>query len=287
MDAKITWNAIDKSKKSQDLPSSNGVYLFGKNKQILYVGKSINIRARVASHIENAKLDRKESRIIEEASDIGYFVTDSEFTALILESTLIRKYHPRYNVRWKDDKSYIYIKVTKETYPKIYATRQEHDRQSYYFGPFSSTKVVKELLRSIRRVFPYCSQRRISKIPCFWSKIGLCAPCPNSIDSEQNPNIKNKLRSKYRTNIRAIKRTFDGKSEIVLQSMRTELKKLTSHEQFEKAIDVRNRVYRLEHLVFHRSFSKSATDLYNKLEDGVVMLEKLLVQYFPSLQKIQ
>lgn len=287
MDADITWISIDKKKKTQDLPASNGVYLFRTSRQVLYVGKSINIRARVASHIENAKLDRKENRIIEEATEIGYFVTDSEFAALILESTLIRKHHPHYNVRWKDDKSYIYIKITKETYPKIYATRQDHDKKSYYFGPFSSTKVVRELLRSIRRVFPYCSQRKIGRIPCFWSKIGLCDPCPNSIEKTSDSELKKRLESKYKANIRAIKRTFEGKSEVVLKSMKSELKKLTLSEQFEKAIQVRDRIYRLEHLVFHRSFTTGSADLYNKLEDGVVTLEKLLVQYFPNLQRIE
>src|SRR3989339_366100 len=125
----------------ENLPSTTGIYLFKKNNTILYIGKSVNIKARVLSHIENAKIDTKESLIISQTNKIEYIITDSEFKALILEAQLIQKHLPKYNVIWKDNKSYLYIKITiKDKFPKISLIRKTdiiHD-QNYYSGPFSS-----------------------------------------------------------------------------------------------------------------------------------------------------
>ena len=121
------------------LPSTFGVYLFKKDNEVLYVGKSNNIKARVKSHLENAKLDRKEYLIVSQSTTVETVTTESEFKALILEAELIKKYLPKYNVIWRDNKSYLYIKITiKENFPKIYLSRKEHDPKSLYFGPFGS-----------------------------------------------------------------------------------------------------------------------------------------------------
>ena len=164
-----------------NLPSQSGVYLFYSGKEIIYIGKSVNIKARVASHLENAKINNKEAAIISHADRLEYLLTDSEFKALLLESRLIQQHQPKYNAVWKDDRSYLYIKITHELYPKVYAVRKENDGKAIYFGPFSSQRQVNLILREIRKVFPFCSQKKISARPCFHSKINLCSPCPNVI----------------------------------------------------------------------------------------------------------
>ena len=99
-----------------------GVYIFKKENEILYIGKSINIKARVLSHLENAKKDPKDKKLIENSDSIEFINTNFEFNALLLESKLINKYKPRFNVRWKDNKSYLYIKITRDkNYPKIFS----------------------------------------------------------------------------------------------------------------------------------------------------------------------
>src|SRR3990172_1230144 len=111
-------------KEALSLPPSTGVYFFKKYDEILYVGKALSIKSRILSHLENAKLDLKEALILKNSNKIEYTLTDSEFKALLLESTLIRKYKPKYNSRWKDDKSYLYIKITvKDEYPKVFTVR--------------------------------------------------------------------------------------------------------------------------------------------------------------------
>ena len=128
------------------IPTTTGIYIFQSNKIPTYIGKSVNIRARLNSHFENAKIDAKEQSIIESSDKIEYIITDSEFKALLLESKYIQKYKPRYNVRWRDDKSFLYIKITiKDTYPKILITRREADKKALYFGPFSSVKIISKI----------------------------------------------------------------------------------------------------------------------------------------------
>ena len=135
----ITKNRVN------DLPSTIGIYLFKNGKIINYIGKSVNIRARVFSHLENAKLDSKERLIIENSKSVETITTESEFKALILEAKLIRELQPKYNSILKDDKSPLYIKITvKDEYPKIFLVRKPSfaKASNLYFGPFSSTKIT-------------------------------------------------------------------------------------------------------------------------------------------------
>src|SRR5689334_17395324 len=109
------------------LPSTTGIYIFRNNKDIFYIGKSINLKARVLSHIENAKIDAKEAAIIQNSDRIDCIITDSEFKALLLESKLIQHYQPPYNSIWRDNKSYLYVKITvKDEFPKIFPVRREN-----------------------------------------------------------------------------------------------------------------------------------------------------------------
>ncbi|MDO8741827.1 MAG: GIY-YIG nuclease family protein, partial [Candidatus Roizmanbacteria bacterium] len=131
----ITRNQI------KDLPSTIGLYLFKKDKIINYIGKSVNIKARVFSHLENAKLDNKERLIVNNSNTIETIATESEFKALISEAKLIKEFQPKYNSICKDDKSPLYIKITiQDKFPKVIITRKEFDKQSLYFGPFSSVR---------------------------------------------------------------------------------------------------------------------------------------------------
>src|SRR3989338_3467637 len=150
----ITKNQVE------DLPSTIGIYLFKKEKIINYIGKSINIKARISSHLENAKLDNKERLIVNNSNTIETITTESEFKALILEAKLIRELQPKYNSIWKDDKSPLYIKITiKDNFPKVLITRKEYEIESLYFGPFSSVRMVEKILNDVRRIVPFCTQK--------------------------------------------------------------------------------------------------------------------------------
>ena len=164
------------------LPSTAGIYLFKKGKTYLYIGKSVNIKARVLSHVENTQQDVKELAIVSQADSIETQITDSEFKALLLESELIQIHHPKYNIIWRDGKSHLYIKITEENYPKIYPVRKEDDKKSLYFGPFSSTRDVDSLLRTIRRIIPFCSQKRLPNVLVFIIRSDFVIPAQTILD---------------------------------------------------------------------------------------------------------
>ena len=271
------------------VPPSCGVYFFKKGTEILYIGKSVNLKSRLLSHLENAKLDNKEAAIIQNSDTIEYVIAESEFKALFLESDLIRKYKPKYNARWRDDKSYLYIKITvKEDYPKIFAVRREFDNKSKYFGPFPSMYSIEEILKEIRKIFPFCTQKQISKTPCFFSKINLCKPCPNVIEKTENAEEKARLKRVYRNNIRQIIKIFEGKTDVVLKGLYAELKKLTVEQRYEEALALRNKVYRFEHLIHDRIFSSGhITEEYNQSEARTKNLLAILNHFFPNLEKLK
>jgi len=272
----------------KNLPSSPGVYLFLKNNKILYIGKSVNIKSRVASHLENAKVDTKESLIVNQANDLQYHLTESDFKAVLLESSLIKKYQPKYNARLKDGKSNLYIKITiKDKYPKVVICRQENDKKSLYYGPFSSQKITLELVREIRRVVPFCTQTKLSKHVCFYNKIGLCQPCPNGIEQTQDINLKKNLTKLYKLNIRNLIRILDGKENKVLNQLNFQLSLLIKEEKYEQAINIRNKIYRLKNLIGKKVFLESSDIEYFLPEKSITSLYELLTTLFPNLKNLK
>lgn len=240
----------------KSLPSQPGVYLFWQGNEVIYIGKANNLRARISSHFQNSKYDSKEKLIIDKSDRLDFKITQGDFEATLFEAELIKKYQPKYNVRWKDDKNFLYIKITiKDKYPKILTTRKENDGHSLYFGPFSSTRVVNNLLREIRRVVPFCSQKKLTKKPCFYSKIGLCNPCPNYILSlsEKRKKIIS-LQKLYRSNIKKIVNLLKGNFAPVFNSLEKELKTKIKKEEYEDCLKLRNKIQLLQELIYKKSF---------------------------------
>ena len=254
----------------QALPKTIGLYIFKDGETILYIGKSINIRERVTSHFERIDIDAKERAIIEGSDRVEYIVCQSEFSALILESKLIQEYKPKYNVIWRDDKSYLYIKIPlKDPFPRISIVRKEDDGKSLYFGPFSSTKDVRFLLRCIRTIVPFCTQNPRIKKPCFYSKIGLCTPCPGGNESAD-------VRKIYRGHIRKIIQILQGNVDSFERSLKREIEVLTKKQLYEDALQIRDRLFNLQQLIHLRSFERfeftHAFDPQKATDDLIVLL---------------
>ncbi len=278
---------LDLRKKALTLiPQSPGVYIFKKGKTILYIGKSISLKARVKTHIESAKIDAKEKAIVSQSDHISYSLCDSEFQSLILESKLIQRFRPKYNARWKDDKSYLYIKVSiADEYPKIYATRKEQSKKALYFGPFPSLSSVDFILKEIRRVFPFCMQNKLTKKACFFSKIGLCKPCPNMIHHVTNSDEKAVLKKLYRANIRQVVKILKGETATVLKELYRSLLVKVRLEEFEEAIDLRDRILRFEKFITQTSFNHEETNP-NRSEESIQQLLLLLQHFYPKLKTL-
>lgn len=264
------------------MPATNGIYIFWHKKKPIYVGKAVNLKARLISHLRASQINAKEAKIVQTADAITIKKTPSDFDAVILEAHLIRKYKPHYNVVWKDDKSFLYIKISDyEKYPKISLVRRENNTKATYFGPFKSSKTARAILSSIRRSVPFCTQKKITGFRCFYSKIGLCNPCPNSIEKCTSPDEKKKLMATYKRNIRRVKSILRGNARAILQHMHTQLSVLSRGEKYEEAIALRSAYQALETLTT-RSFADLDRSEYYFEQNVADELKTFFTTYFPD-----
>lgn len=263
----------------QNAPSQTGIYIFYQDKTPIYIGKAINIKARLLSHLKNAESDRKESLIITKSTRIDWQIVDSEFKALLLEAELIQKKQPKYNLILKDDKSYLYIKITREEYPKVLIVRREDDGKSTYFGPFNSYDTVSKIVRGIRTIIPFCTQKKISNRKCFYSKIGLCDPCPNHISKIDNNDEKKILHKTYLRNIAKVKRILSGNISIIILDIEKQIKKLSKNQDYEEAIKYRNKLQSFQRLLSLHQENWGNIDVRHQ-EKAQAEFKRLINKYF-------
>lgn len=266
-----------------DIPDQPGVYFFMKDNTPIYIGKSVNIRTRVKSHIAQAKLSKKEHAIVSQADTVEYRTTLSNFDALVYEAQLIRKYKPQYNVLWKDDKNFLYIKITiKDDFPKIYAVRKEDDGSSLYFGPFKSTHMTNKLLFELRRLVPFCTNRTIKKRGCFYSKLGYCDPCPNKVAHMEDSDTKNALKREYRRNIRKIITILSGDTREFISALEKQLKHLSDEQRYEEAIKVRSKLFQFSLFLDRRSFDENKHSINPDMDTLQKEVDEFLHKHFDT-----
>jgi excinuclease ABC subunit C len=228
------------------LPTKPGVYLMKDAKgTVIYVGKAINLRSRVRSYFHaSAEENRKIQHMVMNIDDIEFIVTASELEALILESNLIKRYKPKYNVRLKDDKRYPYIKVTWQMdFPKVLIVRRMEQDGGRYFGPFTASWAVQQTLQTLRRVFPYLTcNRHITgqdERACLYYDIGLClAPCIGAVDREQ-----------YRTMIDGLCRFLEGKSDEIVTDLEGKMEAAAQEWDFEQAAVFRDQLAAIQRVI--------------------------------------
>lgn len=216
-----------------NLPDACGVYLFkARAGKVVYVGKAVNIRARVRSHLQNRK-DPKEEKIRELSETIDWIATKTELEALILEDTLIKKYKPKFNIRLKDDKSYPYLLITNDDFPAIHQVRGLKPNIGEHFGPHSDPRAVRRSLRYLRKIFPVRSCRRdMSRRsrPCLEHHLGRClAPCSGKVNKED-----------YKIVVEGMRGFLSGKSEDVIADLEKKMWNASASKEYEKAALVRD-----------------------------------------------
>lgn len=228
------------------LPDSAGVYqYYDKNGKILYVGKAKNLKKRVSSYFSKNHDNARTRLLVRKIHEIKHIVVSSETDALLLENNLIKKYQPRYNVMLKDDKSYPWICIKNERFPRIFTTRKMIKDGSEYYGPYTSMKTVQTLLELIKGLYPLrtcnydLSQEKIEagkyKL-CLEYHIGNClAPCENK-QSEKD----------YHDNIEAIRQIVKGNFKDSLQRFRRQMKQYAENLQFEDAQRLKEKIEILE-----------------------------------------
>ena len=229
----------------KNLPSLPGVYQFlNKNGKIIYVGKAKNLRNRVRSYFQNNITSPKTLAIAQKTEEVQIVITDSEVEALILENNLIKQYKPRYNVNLKDDKSYPFIKVTNELFPRIYPTRHLVNDGSKYFGPYTDVKSMKASLRMINQIFKIRSCKLdLTEENIAAKKFKVCldyhikkcdGPCEGLISAIT-----------YNEMVKEVIQLLKGKTDELIKSLNEKMKLAVENLEFEKAAELRDKINQL------------------------------------------
>lgn len=215
-------------------PKTSGVYIW-KNTEgiIIYVGKAKSLKARLASYFNDGK-DIKTRLLVSNAFSLEYIKTQNEYEALLLENTLIKTHNPKYNISLKDGKTYPMLKLTNETFPRLYRTRNIYNDGAKYFGPFPNVTNVDIFLDMIKNNYKLhqCKKVKKRRLPCLYYHIGRCsAPCCGKITEEE-----------YNKAIKEITSILAGNTKAILKNLETEMKQAAQEENFEKATILRSNI---------------------------------------------
>ncbi len=226
------------------LPDSPGVYMYlNREGAVIYVGKAKKLKRRVSSYFNRVHPVLRTNMLVRNICDMRYIVVNSEEEALDLENSLIKEYQPHYNVLLKDDKSYPWICVTREMYPRVFLTREEHQRGAKYYGPYPKAEVARALIDVLRQLYPLRSCRhaitpdRVADLKwrlCLQYHIKNCEGCCRGLVSEE----------RYGQYISAVRQILNGDTKAVSDYLMAEMQRLASELKFEEA-QVLKRKYQL------------------------------------------
>jgi excinuclease ABC subunit C len=260
------------------VPPRPGVYLLkDRHGKVIYVGKAASLRSRIRTYLRGGDERSQVRFLVERLADFETIVTASDKEALILENNLIKQYRPRYNIRLKDDKSYVSVKVTvQDPWPRVLVTRRIVKDGSRYFGPFASASAVRDTLDTIRKVFPLrtCSDHvfRNRSRPCIEYDIKRClGPCVLPVD-----------RAAYEEHLRQVMLLLEGRNSEVVRHLRQRMSDAAEAERFEDAARLRDQIHAIEktqerqQVVEHWGANQDVFGLYR--EGGCVEVQVLFVR---------
>ena len=274
------------------LPDSPGIYLFKYGKNLLYVGKATSLRQRVRSYFSNDLIKTRGRLLVDMvtlADKIDFKTTDSVLEALILEAQYIKEHLPKYNTKDKDNKSYNYVVITDEDYPRVLVVRgrnleqnlkqdsderkrdaKSEEKYKYTFGPYPYGGELKEALNLVRKIFPFRDKcipfddlkSKLNPRPCFNRSIGLCpGVCTGEISKKD-----------YATQIKNIKLFFEGKKPVLLKSLTKQMQAFAKEKEFEKAGEIKKTIFALNHIQ-DVSLIKKVSDQVGQDSEGVFRIE--------------
>lgn len=234
------------------LPDQPGCYLMkDKNGTIIYVGKAKILKNRVRSYFRGSH-DTKTEKLVSEITDFEYIVTESNIEALLLEINLIKKNNPRYNIMLKDDKSYPFIKITNEKYPRLLITRKVLKDKAAYFGPYPDVKAANDTKKLLDRLYPLRKCKTLPKEVCLYYHLGQClAPCVFDID----PKI-------YVDMVAEIKHFLSGGYTEIAKELEEKMNDAAEKLEFEKAAEYRDQIHSIESVMTRQKMT--STDFVNR-----------------------
>ena len=260
------------------VPEQPGCYLYyDKDGEIIYVGKAKNLKRRVYSYFHKQHDNVKTSVLVSQIEKLEYIITDSEVEALILESHLIKKHKPKYNILLKDDKKYPYFLITDEDFPRIQIVRKKNlnpDKGRFY-GPYTDVGAMYATLDFLKRLFPLkqCKTPKFSNRPCLYYHIGKClAPCQGKVTPEE-----------YQKLIRQVELFLSGKQSELLKQIQAQMQKYAEEEQFEKAAKMRDSYLDLQKTLERQKVVYENTKLNEDIlavlyEDGILAIVIMMIR---------
>jgi len=224
-----------------EIPDLPGVYLMKKKKEVIYVGKAKNLKKRVSSYFKKVHIDKKTMELVNHIDDLEFIVCKSELDALILENNLIKKYMPKYNILLKDQKTYPYIKISLEKFPKISIVRRSKDldvKSGDYFGPYPSGSGF--LLKTLIKIFKIrdCNRDMEKKYPkpCLKYHMNLC----------MGPCVYKDIEERYKESVENAKYFLRGRGDNLLKQLKEDMDRASVSMKFEKAIQYREQIKAIE-----------------------------------------
>jgi excinuclease ABC subunit C len=266
--------------KIANLPKTPGVYGFW-DKKVLYLGKASNLRERIKNHFQNPSF--RDNLFISKVKKVGYLKLDSEIEALILEANLIKKYQPKYNLIWRDDKNYFFVAKTKEDFPRIFLTHQikvksqKSKVKTEFIGPFVDGKALKQTLKFLRKIFPYRSCRILPKKACLWYHLNRCpAPCLLRVSVDKGQplvNLEVRIKKECQRNAKNLMKILKEGKNPVLKELKKEMKEASENQDYEIAGKIRDQIFAFEKVlanakIFEPSIVqiKPWSKIYNRIE---------------------
>lgn len=243
------------------------------NGTILYVGKAKNLKSRVSSYFAATGITNKIIRLRNQTEKIEHIVVNSELEAFLLEAHFIKKYHPYYNVKLTDDKSYPYVEITDGPNASVTITRKINNPTSDYYGPYADVTGLKYVLKTMRRLFPFQSIKNHPKRRCLYNHLGLC-PCVQ---------IQPENEATYQRNLKKIASFLQGDIAKVKKMLLSEQKSAVKEEEFEKAAFIQKQLERIDIITGpdYSPFSyEQKPDLYfERIAREKSSLRKILIKY--------
>ena len=261
--------------KANSLPQTPGVYIM-KNSEgsVIYVGKSKKLKNRVTSYFTGNSHTYKTAKMVSLVTDFDYIVCKTEIEALTLENVLIKKHSPKYNIKLKDAKSYPYIKVTAEEYPKLFVTRERRGDKARYYGPYQSAQGAHAALDAVMKIFTLATCKRSfpkdigKERPCIYRDMGRCiAPCTGRVDSTE-----------YRSLVRCAESVLDGNVKETKSLLTLEMNDAAEKMEFERAAVLRDSILALDRLsekqkvVADTRVNRDVFSLYTSETEGVLAM---------------
>lgn len=232
--------------RSGQIPTNPGVYLFkDENQETLYIGKATNLRKRISNYFSKAAQPPKTQKLVARIRSIDWILVNNEVEALLLENKLIKQNTPKYNINLKDAKTYAYVALTRETYPRIFTSRKTSPRLET-FGPYTDGFTRQDLQRLVVRVFKLRTCQKLPKKACLNYHMNLCtAPCIQNVTPEQYTNQVIQARS-----------FLSGKYQQTIQNLNGQMQTATQELRYEHAIELRNQIASINLLTTHQIVDK-------------------------------